>query len=69
MIKNKNIALLILIIGVIGLTATTYLIINSYLKAKNIGALLKPVAIGFIPFLISFAFFKIGIARFIKKNS
>lgn len=67
--KNKKLALLILIIGALGLAATAYFIINSYFKAKNMEALLKPVALGFIPFFISFAFLRIGIDGLIKKNN
>jgi|GEM_PF-3803271 len=66
--NNKKLAVLILIIGVLGLAATAYFIINSYFKAKNISTLLKPVAICFIPFFISFAFLRLGIDGLINKK-
>lgn len=66
--NNKRLAILVLFIGILGLIATGYFIISSYLKAKNIEALLIPVAIGFIPFFVSFVLLRLGINGLISNK-
>lgn len=66
--NNKKVAILYLVIGLLGLGATGYFMINSYFNSKNIKELLTPVAIGFIPFFISFALLRLGIGKLTYKK-
>jgi Ni,Fe-hydrogenase I cytochrome b subunit len=61
--NNKKLSMLLLVIGIIGLITTGYFIISAYFKASNVGGLLKPSTIGFIPFFISFVLLRMGIKR------
>jgi multisubunit Na+/H+ antiporter MnhB subunit len=66
--NNKKFAVLLLIIGLSGLIATGYFVMNAYFKSKNIGELLKPITIGFIPFFISFVVIRLSIGELTYKK-
>jgi hypothetical protein len=67
--NNKKLSMLLLVIGILGLVITGYFIINAYFKANNVGGLLKPVTIGFIPFFMSFVLLRLGIKGLLYKNN
>lgn len=65
---NKKNAIFLLVIGILGIVITGYFVISTYFKAKNIGELLIPVSIGFIPFFISFVLLRLGIGKLLNKK-
>lgn len=66
--NNKKSGILFLILGLIGLGITGYFMVNSYFNSKTIKELLIPVAIGFLPFFMSFALLRLGIGKLINKK-
>jgi uncharacterized protein YacL len=57
-----------IIIGAIGIVVTGILMINIYKGANKVRDLLLPLCYSFIPFMISFLLFRLGIGRLINRN-
>lgn len=65
--NKKTVHILLLVLGVIGLSITSFFIYRSFNNSKDINSLIMPLAFSFLPFIVSFAFISIGIKGAMKK--
>ena len=66
---GKKKAIIMIGVGIIGLIITSVLIINNYKEAASSNELLKSIIYNFVPFVISFVLFKLGIKGLTNQNN
>jgi hypothetical protein len=59
---------LLLIIGIIGLAGNLIYMISLYTVAASPRELVRPIIYSFIPFIICFIIFRLGVKGFVDRN-